>query len=76
MTDQTPFRRFNQASCKDLTALDYTNLPAIDTAFASNSTTLIPCGRTFPITFSKNTELKFSIPATPQFIDASGLQFR
>ncbi len=37
-----------------------------DMASASNSTTIIPSGREFPIKFSKNAELKFPIPATPQ----------
>ncbi len=76
MTDQTPFHRFNYASCKDMSTLDYTNYPMIDAAFASNMTAIIPSGRQYLIKFSKNTELKFPIPATPQFMDMSGLQFR
>ncbi len=76
MTDDTPFRRFNYASCKDVVVLDYSNLPTVDMAFASNFTTVIPCGCQYPIDFSKNTELKFTIPSMPQFMDVSGLQFR
>ncbi len=76
MMDDMPFRRFNYASCKDVVALDYSNLPTMDTAFASNFTTVILCGRQYPIDFSKNMELKFTIPSMPQFMDVSGLQFR
>ncbi len=70
------FRCFNYASCKDVVALNYSNLPTVDTAFASNFTTVIPCGRQYLIDFSENTELKFTIPSMPEFMDVSGLQFR
>ncbi len=64
------------ATCERMEALNYSEVPAVDKTFASNSTAIIPSSRAFPLDISNNVQLKFPIPATPAYFDPGRLYFR
>ncbi len=72
--DDPPFKKCRAETC-DLIALDYRGRLPAERAYASNSNMKISCGRTLPLDFDKNVELRYTIPATPIYIDCLRMSF-
>ncbi len=72
--DDPPFKKCRTETC-DLVSLDYKGCLPAERAYASNSNMKITCGRTLPLDYDKNVELRYTIPATPMFIDCLRMSF-
>ena len=69
-----PFKKLKE-SC-DVSSLTYTEPVDKENAFLENFDVVIPCNISLPTKISNNVVLKYTIPASPLFIDPLQIFFR